>query len=275
VGNRPLTDLLRKIRDNTGLSGTAAAERAQLSQAKVSRWEKGRLVPKPEDADRYARALNASAADRRRLIAMVRDLHEHHRATTPTRVSVSRLAEHEKRVFRNERDTVHIRVFHPLLLPGLLQGEEYIRAIMNSGNLPPLEVEERVATRLSRAEILNDPARRFTFVLTQGSLAWRGVSTAVMVRQIEHIADLSRRDHIQVGVIPWGVKVDVFPPCGFDLYDERTAVVGVVGGAAYYSDAVDVAKYVTMLGKLERLAVFGDDARVELSRIAGEYRGLA
>jgi hypothetical protein len=27
-------------------------------------------------------------------------------------------------------------------------------------------------------------------------------------------------------VIPWGVEATVFPPCGFDLYDEHTVVVG-------------------------------------------------
>jgi hypothetical protein len=29
-----------------------------------------------------------------------------------------------------------------------------------------------------------------------------------------------------------GTKVNVFPPCGFDLDDDHTAVVGVVGRTA-------------------------------------------
>ncbi|MGH3549370.1 MAG: Scr1 family TA system antitoxin-like transcriptional regulator [Pseudonocardiaceae bacterium] len=59
---------------------------------------------------------------------------------------------------------------------------------------------------------------------------------------------------------------------GFDLYDEHTVVVGVVGGSAYYNDPSDVARYVAMLAALERLAIFGDEARAELRRVADEYR---
>jgi hypothetical protein len=42
----------------------------------------------------------------------------------------------------------------------------------------------------------------------------------------------------------------VFPSCGFDLGDDRTAVVGVAGGTAYYNDSNGVAQYVGMFEKL-------------------------
>jgi hypothetical protein len=38
--------------------------------------------------------------------------------------------------------------------------------------------------------------------------------------------------NVKLGLIPWGTKVNVFPPCGFDLDDDHTAVVGVVGRTA-------------------------------------------
>ncbi len=271
-----MAKLLRKIRDDAGVtSGIEAGRRAGFSQAKVSRMEAGRLVPSPADAEHYARALGASAALRRQLVAMARDLHEQHRAAAPARVSVSRsAAAHEQRVRRNEARSAHISVFHPIVIPGLLQTEEYVRAIFSSGTLSLSEIERRVAERLRRAEILDEPGRQFTFVLTAGALGWRVGSTEVMARQVEHIVQVSRRAHIRVGVIPWGVEATVFPPCGFDLYDEHTVVVGVVGGSAYYNDPADVGRYVAMLTELERLAVFGDDARAELQRIADEYRTL-
>jgi hypothetical protein len=96
-----------------------------------------------------------------------------------------------------------------------------------------------------------------------------------MVRQVEHIAETSRHPHVRVGVIPWGVEAKVFPPCGFDLYDEHTVVVGVGGGSEYYNDPEDVARYVAMLAALEHLAAFGDEARAELRHIVDEYRDLA
>ncbi len=237
--------------------------------------EAGRLVPTPEDADHYARALGASAAVRRRLVAMARDLHEQHRAAAPARVSLSRsAAAHEQRVSRNEAQSTHISVFHPIVIPGLLQTEEYVRAIFASGTLSRPEVEARVTQRLLRAHILEEPGRQFTFILTAGALGWRVDGPEVMVQQVEHIAEVSRRSHVRVGVIPWGVAATIFPPCGFDLYDEHTVVVGVVGGSAYYNDPADVARYMAMLTALEHLALFGNEARSELRRIADKYRAL-
>ena len=199
VAHSEIAKLLRRIRDDAGVtSGIEAGRRAGFSQAKVSRMEAGRFVPSPEDADRYARALGASAALRRQLVSMVRDLHEQHRAAAPARVSVSRSAAHEQRVRRNEERATHIAVFHPIVIPGMLQTEEYIRAIFASGDLPDAAAQARVVERLLRAHILDEPGRRFTFILTAGALGWRVGSPAVMVRQIEHIAEVSRRPQARI-----------------------------------------------------------------------------
>jgi hypothetical protein len=276
VAHGEIAKLLRKVRDDAGVtSGIEAGRRAGFSQAKVSRMEAGRLVPTPEDADHYARVLGAPSAVRRQLVAMARDLQEQHRAAAPARVSVSRsAAAHEQRVRRNEARSARISVFHPIVIPGLLQTEEYIRAIFASGTLSEPAADARIAERLLRARILEEPDCQFTFVLTAGALGWRVGDPEVMARQVEHIAEVSRQPHVRVGVIPWGVEARVFPPCGFDLYDEHTVVVGVVGGSAYYNDPADVARYVAMLTALERLAFFGEEARAELQRIADKYRTL-
>ncbi|MGH3937964.1 MAG: helix-turn-helix domain-containing protein [Pseudonocardiaceae bacterium] len=85
VAHSAIAKLLRKIRDDASMtSGIEAGRRSGFSQAKFSRMEAGRLVPSPEDADHYARALGASAAVRRQLVAMARDLHEQHRAAVLT-----------------------------------------------------------------------------------------------------------------------------------------------------------------------------------------------
>lgn len=275
VGDDELSRLLARLRDDAGLSGAAAAQRAGdgFSQSKVSRWESGRLTPSPEDAERYARALGASSTVRQRLVTLARDRHDQHRAATPARVGVSRGAAHEQRVLRNESAARHIAVFHPLLIPGALQSEPYVRAVFSSGDLPADVVKARTAARLRRADLLADHERRFTFLLPQGALGWRPAGSAeVMAAQLEHLGDVSRRPNVRLGIIPWGTSAAVFPPCGFDVYDSRTVVVGVVGGAAYYNDPEDVARYVAMLDELDELAVHDEVMRDLLSGLVADYR---
>ncbi|MGH3575373.1 MAG: Scr1 family TA system antitoxin-like transcriptional regulator, partial [Pseudonocardiaceae bacterium] len=42
-----------------------------------------------------------------------------------------------------------------------------------------------VAERLLRAQILDEPGRQFTFILTTGALGWRVGGPEVMARQVE------------------------------------------------------------------------------------------
>lgn len=275
TGDDELSQTLAKLRDNAGISGAEAARRAGagFSQSKISRWESGELSPGPDDVEKYADALGAPAKVRRRLVALAHDRHDQHRAAMPARVGVSRGDAHEQRVLRNEKAAKRITAWHPLLIPGALQSEQYVRAVMSSGSLAAEVVEKRVAARLERAKLLTDTHREFLFVLTHGALGWRPVgSPDVMAAQLDHLIDVSRRPNVRLGVIPWGTPATVFPPCGFDLYDSKTAVVGVVGGAAYYNDPDDVTRYVAMLAKLEELAVYGDEVRQLLADLTARYR---
>lgn len=58
-----------------------------------------------------------------------------------------------------EQDAVSLRSYQPLLVPGLLQTEEYARAILNTGGLvPPSEVDQIVASRIDRQAVLRRDA---------------------------------------------------------------------------------------------------------------------
>jgi len=277
VGDDELSQTLAQLRDDAGLSGAEAARRAGtgFSQSKISRWESGTLAPSPDDVEQYARALNAPATTRRQLVRLARDLHEQHRASRPPRVGVSRGDAHEQRVLRNEKTARRIAVFHPLLIPGALQSEAYVRAVFSSGNLAADVIAARTAARLERGKLLDDQHHQFVYVLTYGALGWRPMgSPEAMAAQLVHLIDVSQRPNVRLGVIPWGTAATVFPPSGFDIYDNRTAVVGNVGGAAYFNDPADVEKFVTMHHALEALAVFGDEVRALLVRVAAEYRAM-
>jgi hypothetical protein len=65
----------------------------------------------------------------------------------------------------------------------------------------------------------------------------------------------------------------VLPLHGFRLYDHRAVVVGTRSGTAIMGER-DLLDYEALFGELQHLAVFDDEARELLSRIADDYRSL-
>lgn len=61
---------------------------------------------------------------------------------------------------------------------------------------------------------------------------------------------------------------------GFHIYDEHTVQVGTRDGTAFLTDPAKVADYRTLFDQLQQLAVFGDQTRAVLARLAEGYRAL-
>jgi len=157
-------------------------------------------------------------------------------------------------------------------VPGLLQTETYMRALVAYRELPPAEVDKFVAARLARQERLGDPDHRFTQITTEGALGWRAGSPADMAEQVDRIVAVSRLPSVRVGIIAWGTRAPVFPLHGWDLHDERAVIYGTADATAVLTEPRDVARYVTLTAAVERIAMWDNTARAMLARIGDQYR---
>ncbi|MGH3929686.1 MAG: helix-turn-helix domain-containing protein [Pseudonocardiaceae bacterium] len=267
-GRDELSRTLRQLRQAAGLSGVEAGRRAGFSQAKVSRIENGVNVPTSDDVTTLAKVYDASADDRRRLDAIARDVRAEYRRV----VLVKTPANFQQRMGRIEEASEHIATFTPTVVPGLLQTEPYARAIFSSADLTPSEIDKAVAARITRQQLLHDPGHRFTLITTAGALAWRAGTPEQMATQVQHIAESTRLPTARVGIIPWGARARVFPLHGWDLYDRRAVIVGTANATALLTEPTDVAVYADLFAQMQDMAIFDDDARAVLTRIAGEYR---
>jgi transcriptional regulator with XRE-family HTH domain len=104
-----------------------------------------------------------------------------------------------------ESGAVTRRHFEPLLVPGLLQTEEYARSIISA--LAPVErVEPLVQVRMRRQELLERPdAPQMFFILDEAAIhRWVG-GRAAMQRQISRLIELGRRPHVTIEVVPFSV----------------------------------------------------------------------
>lgn len=151
-----------------------------------------------------------------------------------------------------ENDAVRIRVFMPLVLPGLLQTREYMEALWRTGSRPPAWQRQAMEARLRRQQILNrdeDTVPKLMAVITEASLMYRWGAKADRRQQIEHLIDVGSRGNIELRI----QRFRDGPPRGvhsmvniFDLPDEEPSLVYVENDVTIeeVSKPDEVANYV-------------------------------
>lgn len=105
-----------------------------------------------------------------------------------------------------EAEAIAFHWYEVLLIPGLLQTEEYARALM-AGHCPPVDdetVEARVVARMQRQELLKRATTLFGFVIHEAALRGLVGGPGVMKRQLEHLLVVAELRNVSIQVLPLG-----------------------------------------------------------------------
>lgn len=178
---------LRRIRELLGLTQESWGERIHFSAKHVGAVERGERPALPDYLGAVDRALGTTFVEFYRLFVLGEWAPVWYRP----------FIEHEKRASL-------IRVFQPLLVPGLLQTEEYARAVIASYRAQPDAVSVALGTRLGRQEILyreSDPCH-LVAVIDETALRRRIGDPELMRDQLKAILSACERPNIRVQVIP-------------------------------------------------------------------------
>jgi transcriptional regulator with XRE-family HTH domain len=100
-----------------------------------------------------------------------------------------------------------LRSYEPLLVPGLLQTEDYARAILRGAQADATddEIDRQVIARLERQGILStDKPPHLWVVIDEGVLHRRIGDAKTMLDQLWHVARLADRPKVSVQVVPFG-----------------------------------------------------------------------
>ncbi|MBT8227473.1 MAG: helix-turn-helix domain-containing protein [Dactylosporangium sp.] len=261
---------LRRLRQESGLSGNRLAARVAMSQSKISKIENGRLTPTMLDVDRILKALGAPPQVVDELLGLARLAHTHFHSV---RSSLRRGLHHRQRdLSALEREAGIVRFFLPAMITGLLHIPEYARRSLGnvSGDLTPT-----ISRRLERQKILNDETKRFVFLVTEAALRWALCPPATMAKQVDHVASMSRRPNIVIGVIPLGAEVPDTPLNTFTIYDARLVTAETIGGLIIMRDPRDVELHLESFFSFEQHAVCGLRADEIMRRIVDDFRARA
>jgi hypothetical protein len=160
-----------------------------------------------------------------------------------------------------------IRIYEGQLVPGLLQTEEYTRAVIHGAQLDGSaeEVERRVALRMARQRLL-EPAHapRLWAVVDEAALRRPVGGPKVMQAQIEWLIEASRLPSVTVQILPFNAGAHPAMVGGFSILRfagrELPDVVYLehLSNAVYLDKRDDVDQYLHVMDQICARSELGD-----------------
>jgi transcriptional regulator with XRE-family HTH domain len=189
---RTVSRQLKLWREAAGLTQAAFGAAIGYGEELVSSVERGRRIPRPEYLDNADSVLNAGG----RISAMKRDLAE---VRYPKKV---------RDLKKLEAEATELCAYNNSVVHGLLQTEDYARAVL-SARRPPFtadQLEQQVAARVARQEIVNDTTARpvFSFVQCESTLRRPIGGKMVMRGQLERLLEIAEFRNVDLQVLPLG-----------------------------------------------------------------------
>jgi transcriptional regulator with XRE-family HTH domain len=277
VRRRQLSEVLLQLRERALLSGRDLAERIGISQSKVSRIESGATLPTVEEVTSWARATNASAADREVLEMRTDAAHTEAQSFDDILRGPGHI---QKAIQKLEKGSGVKLAYQPSVVPGLLQNPEYARRLLAMFRPPYPEqyISAVVAARLDRQNALFEPARQFQFLITEAALRFRVGPAAVMAAQLDRIAALGSLENVEIGLIPSDAPAQTFVPHGFTIFE---AVAGgtdalVMAETVHANLTLSLPSHVRLYREqwilLKLAAVYDAGARELLAKVSQDIR---
>ena len=247
---------LVRLRKDSGLTQEQVASGLEWSPSKLIRVEGGRSSITKVDLDALLTAYGVTSESRReQLQSLNRGARErawwdsYRDDVSPTYLNYVGL----------EAGAAFIRQFQLGFIPGLLQTEEYARAVTVVGSVAPGKVDQVVGLRLRRqAELARRSAPPRQYIVIDEGVIRRHIGTkkdrTIMPNQLRSIADKAERDElVTVRVIPFGTGAHpgLFGP--FTLLEFEGGLPDVL-----YLDAGRGA-FTVILGGDPQVAEYADD----------------
>lgn len=200
IRSRELGEALRAAMERANLSGRALAKKLQWPQSQVSKLLNGRRIADEVDIAAILALCGVTGDLRAELLALARELGK----PGWLQQHGSRLPKQLRTLIDHENKATTIKEFEALVIPGLLQTDDYARELLlRSGSIPTEEVQDRVAARLARQSLFSAERRpEFTFFIHQLVLHLPVGGQQTMSEQLHHLLRMSVRSYISIRVVP-------------------------------------------------------------------------
>lgn len=233
VRRRRLAAELRRLR-GPSTTGITVARALGWSPAKVSRYELGQGTFPLEEIEKLLDYYGVTEPRRAQLLALAVEANE--RAWWDDYADA--LPPEYMELIGLEAEAASELAWQVAAVPGLLQTEEYARAIHTAHQqvvlMPPGIFERRVRARMIRQELLTmrNPPLELSVVIDEAVLLRPMGGRGVMARQLHHLVEMTQLPNVELRILPLegesSLVSDSFVVFGFSPERETTRLGDVV-----------------------------------------------
>jgi transcriptional regulator with XRE-family HTH domain len=267
VRRRRLAAELRRLRDQAALTIEDVAEKLECSSSKISRIETEHVGVSPKDARELLKLYGVPSDQLEALVQLSKEArkkgwwHSYNEVFTGAFVGL-------------EAEASSLRAYQALLIPGLLQTEDYMSAVIRAArpDASGAQVEKRVSARLARQQLMTDPEPpRYWAVVDEAVLCRVVGGERVMHAQLEWLASRAALPHVTIQVLPFAAGAHAgmegpFLILGFpEQADPDVVYVDNTTAGIYLEEPAEILRYTLMFDHLRAAALSPDDT---LTRIA-------
>jgi len=257
---RQLGFRLLALRESRGWTAEDAGERAGVSKATVSRYERAKGNVRWNQVDQLCRAYGASDEEREALV----ELAKYSKPTAGWWVPYTgKLPSTMRLLLALEDEATRIKHHSVGVVPGLLQTLEYAREIRPTPGrtLPGREVDDYLAMRMRRQQILDRPLPPSYQVILDEAVIRRTVGNAkVMADQLDRLLERGRQPNVSIQVLPFASGAYSAALNSFIIYGGPDPALDItyvenLGGSLLLEELKDREEYADAMSFLRREAL--------------------
>ncbi|MEV4094341.1 helix-turn-helix domain-containing protein [Streptosporangium saharense] len=272
VRHRRLGRELRKLREETELLPETAAKQLGWSRQKLNRLENARTMPSTTDVAAICDLYGTDSTTKAGLVQLCKDAGQRGWWTAYSDVLAGSYVV-------LEAEATAIRTWEPLLIPGLLQSEDYARAIIQNvrPELEKAELERRVTARMTRkVTLLGANAPTFHALIGEDAIRLQTTHAELMAAQLDGLLQIMDRPNVMIQVVPATAGLHLgmqgsFSVLSFDPEDPSVGYSSSPGGELFIEAAASVSQFMLTFERLSAMALSPEQSADLIAAVRSDY----
>jgi transcriptional regulator with XRE-family HTH domain len=275
VRHRRLAAQLRQMREAAGMTQEDVAERTGKDRSTLYRLESALQRPQRSTLIQLMDIYGVEDPHRGELLTLLKESAQRG-WVQPYR---SELPEVYSDYIGFEDEARSISNYESLFVPGLLQTEDYARAVIK-GTLPHAtteEVENRLSARMARQTLLtrNDPPRLWA-IMDEAAARRQVGGRKIMAAQLGKLREAASLPNVTIQVIPFEAGAHPGMHGSFialdfpDPADQSIVYVESMAGDLFLEEETEISRYIVVFEHLRAAALRPDESLSLLAAVADQ-----